>query len=81
MVTLRSPYRLGPNYIRQYLAHLFRDRKLLAGTILFKTAALRFLFVKTLKRPYVHEHIPFPKRRGPYPLSLAHRKLSGSSRP
>ena len=25
----RSPYRLGPDHIRQYQAHLFRDRKLL----------------------------------------------------
>jgi integrase/recombinase XerD len=58
----RSPFRLGPDHIRQYQAHLFRDRKLLAGTIQIKTAALRFLFVKTLKRPYLHEHIPFPKR-------------------
>jgi len=27
----RSPYYLGPNHIRQYQAHLFRDRKLLAA--------------------------------------------------
>jgi site-specific recombinase XerD len=39
----RSPYRLGPDHIRQYQAHRFRDRKLLAGTIQIKTAALRFL--------------------------------------
>src|SRR6516225_2673494 len=26
-----------------------------------RTAALRFLFVKTLKRAYMLEHIPFPK--------------------
>jgi site-specific recombinase XerD len=67
----RSPYRLGPDHIRQYQAHLFRDRKLLAGTVTIKTCALRFLYVKTLKRPYLHEHIPFPKRPRPLPTVLS----------
>ena len=67
----RSPYRLGPDHIRQYPAHLFRDRKLLAGTIESKTAALRFLYGKTLKRPYLHEHIPFPKRPRSLPTVLS----------
>jgi site-specific recombinase XerD len=67
----RSPYSLGPNHIRQYQAHLFRDRKLTAQTIRVRTAALRFLFVKTLKRPYLHEHIPFPKRPRILPTVLS----------
>jgi site-specific recombinase XerD len=67
----RSPYRLGPDHIRQYQAHLFRDRKLLAGTITIKICALRFLYVKTLKRAYLHEHIPFPKRPRPLPTVLS----------
>lgn len=71
----RSPYRLGPDHIRQYQAHLFRDRKLLAGTIEIKTAAIRFLFVKTLKRPYLHEHIPFPKRPRPLPTVLSREEV------
>ena len=41
----RSPYRLGPEHIRQYQAHLFRDRKLSARTIVGTTVALRFLYV------------------------------------
>ena len=49
----RSPDRLGPNHIREYQVHLFRDCKLSAGTIEGRTAALRFLFVKTLRRPYL----------------------------
>ena len=47
----RSPERLGPEHIREYQVHLFRDRKLSPGTIQSRTAALRFLFVKTLRRP------------------------------
>lgn len=66
----RSPYRLGPDHIRQYQAHLFRERKLTANTVQVRTAALRFLFVKTLKRPYLHEQIPFPKRPRSLPTVL-----------
>jgi hypothetical protein len=35
----RSPYRLGPDHLRQYQAHLFRDRKLAANIIQVRTAA------------------------------------------
>ena len=54
----RSPYRLGPEHIRQYQVHLFRERKMSAGTVEGRTAALRFLFVKTLKRVVVQFDCP-----------------------
>ncbi len=57
----RSPEQLGPEHIRQYQAHLFNVRKLAPKSVQQRTAALRFLFVKTLKRTYMLEHIPFPK--------------------
>jgi len=57
----RSPEKLGPEHIRQFQAHLFSVRKLDARTVAQRTAAIRFLFIKTLKRPYMLEHIPFPK--------------------
>ena len=41
--------KLGPNHIRSYQAHLFRDRKLASRTVRQHVAALRFVFVKTLK--------------------------------
>jgi site-specific recombinase XerD len=62
---------LGPDHIRQYQAYLFRERKLQAGTIACCTAALRFLYVKTLRRPYLPEHIPFPKRPRQLPVILS----------
>lgn len=71
----RSRYRLGPDHIRQYQAYLFRGRKLLAGTIGIRTAALRFLLVKTLKRLYVHEQIPFPKRPRTLPTVLSQEEV------
>jgi site-specific recombinase XerD len=53
------------------MAHLFRDRKLLAATIGCRVAALRFFFVKTLRRPYLPDHIPFPKRPRQLPTVLS----------
>src|SRR5246127_5473117 len=66
----RSPDRLGPEHIREYQVHLFRDCKLSPGTIEGRTAALRFLLVKTLRRPYLPDHIPFPKRQRRLPTVL-----------
>ena len=57
----RSPEELGPEHIREFQAHLFSVKKLAAETVAQRTAALRFLFVKTLRRAYMLEHIPFPK--------------------
>jgi site-specific recombinase XerD len=57
----RSPEELGPEHVRAFQAHLFTVRKLPANSVSQRTAALRFLFVKTLKRAYMLEHIPFPK--------------------
>ena len=72
----RSPDRLGPNHIREYQVHLFRDCKLSAGTIEGRTAALRFLFVKTLRRPYLPDHIPFPKRQRWMPTVLSQEEVA-----
>ena len=73
----RSPERLGPSHIRQYQAHLFRDRKLSPGTIQSRCAALRFLFVKTLRRPYLPDDIPFPKRQRRLPTILSRKRWRG----
>jgi site-specific recombinase XerD len=72
----RSPQRLGPDHIRQYQAYLFRQRKLSPGTIEGRTAALRFLFVKTLRRPYLPSHIPFPKRQRRLPTILDQQEVA-----
>src|SRR6202142_4259577 len=72
----RSPDRLGPEHIREYQVHLFRDCKLLPGTIEGRSAALRFLFVKTLRRPYLPDHIPFPKRQKRMPTVLSQEEVA-----
>jgi integrase/recombinase XerD len=57
----QSPDKLGPEQIRHYQAHLFQTKKLAAATVSQYVSALRFLFVKTLRRHYLAECIPFPK--------------------
>jgi len=57
----RSPDQLGPEQIRTYQVYLFTERKLNARTVGHHTAALRFFFCKTLKRPYPIEEVPYPK--------------------
>ena len=72
----RSPERLGPSHIREYQVHLFRDRKLSPGTIQSRCAALRFLYVKTLRRPYLLDEIPFPKRPRKLPTVLSPEEVA-----
>ena len=56
------PDRLGLEHVRQYQAHLFRDRKLEAVSVAQQLSALRFFFLKTLKRPWMGEDMPVPKK-------------------
>ena len=67
----RSPDKLGPEHIRQYQAYLFQSKKLSTASVSQYVSAIRFLFVKTLRRHFLTEHIPFPKspRRLPTVLS------------
>jgi integrase/recombinase XerD len=71
----RSPDRLSPEHIRQYQVHLFQDCKLSPGTIQSRTSALRFLFVKTLRRPYLPDDIPVPKRQRRMPTVLSQEEV------
>ena len=59
----RSPDQLGPEQIREYTAHLFRDRKLSDNSVNQIVGALRFFFRKVLKRPWDGDEMPYPKKR------------------
>jgi len=72
----RSPEQLGPDHVREYQVHLFRNRKLSARTIAGQTAALRFLFVKTLRRPYLPDALPFPKHSRRLPTVLSQEEIA-----
>ena len=56
------PDRLGLEHVRQYQAHLFTDRKLEPVSVAQQLSALRFFFLKTLKRPWMTEDMPAPKQ-------------------
>ena len=68
----KSPDKLGPDELRRYQAYLLRERKLAVGTVIARVAALRFFFIRTLKRHEFREDLPYPKdhRRLPTVLSL-----------
>src|SRR5713101_7577206 len=72
----KSPDKLGPNELRTYQAYLLQDRKLTPGTVVNRVAALRFFFVKTLKRHQFREFLPYPRDRGRRPTVLSQEEVS-----
>jgi len=66
------PDRLNQTHCRSYQAYLLRERKMRPLTVRLHVAALRFFFVKTLKRRYLLDDTPYPKapRRLPQILSV-----------
>jgi integrase/recombinase XerD len=68
----KSPDQLGPDDLRSYQAYLLKKRKLTVATVIGRVAALRFFFVRTLKRHEFRQELPYPKkqRRLPTVLSL-----------
>jgi integrase/recombinase XerD len=72
----RPPDKLGPEQIRQYQAHLFQAKKLAPATVSQYVSALRFLFVKTLRRHFLAEYIPFPKSRKRLPTVLSPEEVT-----
>ena len=66
------PDRLNQTHFRSYQAYLLRERKMQPRTVRLHVAALRFFFVKTLKRRYLLDDTPYPKapRRLPQILSV-----------
>jgi integrase/recombinase XerD len=66
------PDRLNHTHLRTYQVYLLRERKLMPHTVRLHVAAVRFFFVKTLKRRYLLDDTPYPKapRRLPSILSV-----------
>jgi integrase/recombinase XerD len=57
----KPPDQLNQDHLREYQAYLLRERKLEPRTVKLHVSALRFFFVKTLKRTYLLDDIPYPK--------------------
>lgn len=72
----RPPDKLGPEHIRQYQAYLFQSKKLSSATVSQYVSALRFLYVKTLRRHFLTEYIPFPKSSRRLPVVLSSEEVT-----
>ena len=72
----KSPDRLGPNELRTYQAYLLKERKLTPGSVINQVAALRFFFVKTLKRHQFREFLPYPRDRRRLPTVLSREEVA-----
>jgi site-specific recombinase XerD len=67
----QPPDQLGPEHIRTWQVHLLTEKKIGVRTVRNETAALRFFFVKTLKRPYPLEEVAYPKPPRSLPTILS----------
>jgi integrase/recombinase XerD len=70
------PDRLGPRHIREYQAELFQKRKLSAGTVTNRLAALRFFYIKTLKKAWSIAETPYPKKNHCLPTILSQEEVA-----
>jgi site-specific recombinase XerD len=72
----KSPHKLGTEHVRGYLLHLIRDNQATPSTVLVNRAALRFLYVCTLKQTWFEDDIPHPKRRRTLPGVLSAEEVT-----
>ena len=68
------PDRLGPRHVREYQAELFRKGKS-PGTVTQRLAALRFFYVKTLRRAWSLADTPYPKKDHRLPQILSKQEV------
>ncbi len=71
-----SPDRLGPRQIREYQAELFQKRKLSANSVGQHLAALRFFYIKTLRRAWSLADTPYPKKTRHLPTILSREEAA-----
>jgi site-specific recombinase XerD len=67
---------LGPRHIREYQAELLQQRKLSSGTVTTRLAALRFFYIKTLKKAWNIQETPYPKKRHRLPTILSPEEVA-----
>jgi integrase/recombinase XerD len=65
----------GPDDIRHHQVYLLEDRKLAKGTVVLHVSALRFLYVRVLKRREMKEDLPYPKRPKRLPVVLSREEV------
>src|SRR5439155_1710553 len=71
-----SPDRLGPRHIREYQAAMFQKRKFSPNTVGPHLAALRFFYIKTLKKAWSITETHYPKRAEHLPAILGQEEVA-----
>jgi len=72
----KRPDLLRQEHLRQYQLHLLNDRKLTVDTIVGRIAALRFFFVRVLRRRYREIDLVYPKRPERLPVILSEEEVA-----
>ncbi len=72
----KSPDKLGPDELRRYQVYLLKERKLAVRTVAGRVAALRFFFIRTLKKQGFREDIPYPKYSRSLPTVLSKKEVT-----
>ena len=72
----KRPDLLRQEDLRQYQLHLLNDRKLTVDTIVGRIAALRFFFVRVLRRRYREIDLVYPKRSERLPVILSEEEVA-----
>src|SRR5215470_2216816 len=72
----KRPDQLGQEHLRQYQLHLLNDRKLTVETISGRIAALRFFFIRVLRRPCREIDLVYPKRPERLPVILSEEEVA-----
>src|SRR5215475_7522302 len=72
----KRPDQLGPEHLRQYQLYLLNERKLSVGSVIARTSALRFFFLKVLHRPYREIDLVYPKRPERLPEILSEEEVA-----
>jgi len=67
----KRPDQLGSEHLRQYQLYLLNERKLSVGSVIARTSALRFFFLKVLRRAYREIDLVYPKRPERLPVVLS----------
>ena len=70
------PDHLGPRHIREYQAELFQKRKLSANSVRQHLAALRFFYIKTLRKAWSLAETPYPKKTRRLPTILSREEVA-----
>lgn len=71
----RSPESLEEQHVREYLYYLRETRHCSAASFQQAVAALRFLYKHTLRRGWLSERIPYPRKRIKLPVILDRQEV------